>query len=558
MPGPIVFISILVCLSQHTRPIGALPRPSALNFIGVGYNILDGNPEGAELSSGGVDPGINIGRRVLGLTWDDDLTSTDGEYSVPDQCVFVPRSSAFTTSTRSTFYGTASYASKLSAQVDVSGSYSSLFSSVEFSASSRYQEISSRVSSLGTVYFSTETVQNLGHARYMTSLASSGLYPLGDDFVASACQLPSSYNEYSYMTFLSTWGTHVVTEVDVGVRSGVNYESETSSFVEYAATETSNSLSAGGSYGGFSASLSVNMDTFNSQMNSGTSFGSEYSSYTVGSTSLNEPISLTMMTMNEAFDDAFWLNRDYSQYCASNWDRASVKGHVLTALTNYATYRSLAATPDPGVTIPITWPVGTYGLQKPTTGCPSDWDDGYRYHDTEDDNSNNYWSNPFTMSGYKGSNNRRDEFCIKTVSNMYDYQWIWQPGSYCIYKRGDCPENFDEGSIYWDDEDDNNRNSHGGQVPDGSFGGNTRLYFCCRNDGATNNEIYLPTDQSFVLLSRYGTCQQVYGMSVREEYFRYDNEDDNNRDSQTAVHPYQGLQSSGHNVVLEFCFYQRD
>ncbi|XP_071492860.1 uncharacterized protein [Diadema antillarum] len=556
MPGRLVFISILVCLSQHTRPTGALPRPSALNFIGVGYNILDGNPEGADLASGGVDPGINVGRRVFGLTWNSRAISTDGRYSIPDQCIFVPRSSAVTTSTRRTFYGTASYASKLSAQVDVAGSYSGLFARVEFAASTRYRSIASRVSSRRTVYFSTETVRNLGHARYKMSLAQARRYPLGEDFVASACQLPNSYNQQRYMDFLDDWGTHVITEVDVGQRSGVNYESETTSFVEYAARETASSLSAEGSYLGFSASLSVNMETFNSHMNSGTSFGRQYSSYAVGSTSLNEPIKLTMMIMNEAFTDRFWLRRDYSEHCASTWNRASVRRNVITALGRYASHRRVTA--NPRVIIPITWPVGTYGLPKPTSGCPGGWNNnGFRYHDTEDDNSNNYWSNPFHMSGSKGRNNRRDEFCMKTVRNMYNSQWIWQPGSYCIYKRGSCPSGFTDGYLYWDDEDDNNANSRGGVVPDGSYGRNTKIYFCCRNDGATHNRIYLPTDNNFVLFSRFGTCQEVSGMRVTEEYFRYDNEDDNNEDSQSSVHPYQGLESSGHNIKLFFCFYQR-
>ncbi|MEW5847245.1 MAG: hypothetical protein AB2A00_00475 [Myxococcota bacterium] len=57
----------------------------------------------------------------------------------------------------------------------------------------------------------------------------------------------------------------------------------------------------------------------------------------------------------------------------------------------------------------------------------------------------------------------------------------WPAGSYCILQRGgSCPAGFSSGFRYWDDEDNNNANSHGGVVPDGSYGGNTRLNFCCK------------------------------------------------------------------------------
>lgn len=32
--------------------------PKGLHFVGVGYNLLKGNPEGGEVSNGGVYPGL--------------------------------------------------------------------------------------------------------------------------------------------------------------------------------------------------------------------------------------------------------------------------------------------------------------------------------------------------------------------------------------------------------------------------------------------------------------------------------------------------------------------
>lgn len=39
---------------------------------------------------------------------------------------------------------------------------------------------------------------------------------------------------------------------------------------------------------------------------------------------------------------------------------------------------------------------------------------------------------------------------------------------------------FNFGSVFWDDEDLLNANYHGGTVPSGSFGRDTRINYCCR------------------------------------------------------------------------------
>merc|ERR1712198_744623 len=120
------------------------------------------------------------------------------------------------------------------------------------------------------------------------------------------------------------------------------------------------------------------------------------------------------------------------------------------------------------------------------------------------------------------------EFCMKTTSNVDDYTWTWPAGSYCIYKKGSCPADFTSGYIYWDDEDDNNGNSYSGTRPDGSYGSNTKIEFCCREDGIIDNAIFLPTANSFYLLARFQHCRRVNGMTAIDEYFRWDNENSNN------------------------------
>ncbi|XP_070202744.1 uncharacterized protein [Littorina saxatilis] len=71
-------------------------------------------------------------------------------------------------------------------------------------------------------------------------------------------------------------------------------------------------------------------------------------------------------------------------------------------------------------------------------------------------------------------------FCTKiNARGSYDFP----AGDYCVIKSGDCPTGFSEGSIYWDDENDNNQNAEPNNPrynPAGTFNSNTKIEFCCR------------------------------------------------------------------------------
>lgn len=205
--------------------------------------------------------------------------------------------------------------------------------------------------------------------------------------------------------------------------------------------------------------------------------------------------------------------------------------------------------------MPVVWPGGTYGLVQPSGGCPVDgnsrWYTGWRYHDTEDSGSSNAWSSPYNLAGSVAKNNMKWQFCIKVSNGKYNYQW--PPGRYCILKKATCPPKFTPGHIYWDDEDKNNRNDEGGYLPDGSYSTNTRIDFCCRNDGSTADHIILPTNKPFILVATGTLCQNVYGMNVSHQWFKWDDEDDDNNDSGSG--PYDDGGSRNHK--LHFCYYTK-
>ena len=74
------------------------------------------------------------------------------------------------------------------------------------------------------------------------------------------------------------------------------------------------------------------------------------------------------------------------------------------------------------MTIPLTWPAGTYGLPMTKSRCPKgNFHEGTRYHDTEDSGSNNYWSNPYDLAGQVGRDNMKQMFCMKTSTGTSGY-----------------------------------------------------------------------------------------------------------------------------------------
>ena len=110
------------------------------------------------------------------------------------------------------------------------------------------------------------------------------------------------------------------------------------------------------------------------------------------------------------------------------------------------------------------------------------------------------------------------------------------------------------GFIKWDDENDRNRNHISGTLPDGLYGSDTEIEFCCRTDGDKRDPISLPTTTPFFLLAyESAECQQVKWAVAYMEWIRFDNEDTRNADSQGGTHPY-GAGIDNHKI--HYCYYQ--
>ncbi len=185
-------------------------------------------------------------------------------------------------------------------------------------------------------------------------------------------------------------------------------------------------------------------------------------------------------------------------------------------------------------------------------GCPSGWSTGSRYQDNEDDGNANRFS-PYNIANYlqfTTGSNFITYYCTKTrIASAF----IWPRGTYCIAQYNACPEDFHPGFRHWDDEDDGNKNSAQGILPRGSYGRNTRTYYCCRSDGNPYIDIFLPPTMPFVLYRYMGICQRVKGMYYTDLFIHFDDEDSGNANSCGGLYP-DG--SCGSNQELNLCYYR--
>ncbi|XP_068755959.1 uncharacterized protein [Montipora capricornis] len=526
-----------------------------LRFLGVGYNILEGNPDGGQLSLGGVDPGLLSLRKIFKLTWDTSKTSVDGLYRVPDQVEFTHRSSCVETTTNEVFSGAMSYQDKLKVDVKTSGEYDGLWS-VAFSLSSSYQKMEEETTTEHKVFFEKIEVCNNGEARYQLDLAQVEKYSVTKDFAAAVCGLPEEYDQGDYRKFIDEWGTHVVLEVVLGTKKTERRESSYTKIAKYAMENIEASVSGSGGYGGFSASLQVDVSKFKKSTIDTTEFTENTVKFTSGGPDMPEPIKLKLMPIDDAVEDSFFSVLDQQYQCENLAQR---KENFKKILEEYPDLNGVSAPEDPVVRIPLTWPLGTYGLPMTKSGCPHGdfWHEGTRYHDTEDELPKNKWSDPYDLAGRANKKNMEQKFCMKTQSKTSKYDLPWPKGKYCIYKKGDCPEGFGSGYVKWDDEDGANKNKFSGQLPDGVYDKNTKIFFCCRDDGYATNVINLPTDAPFVLLkSNTHLCQIVNNTKITEEYFRWDNEDRKPHITESRdKHPY--LDIDDNNLKIDYCYYYK-
>ena len=115
-----VLLIALCCLLSCHKTEGS--TDSLIGFVGIGYDLLKGNPEG-DFNIGGVDKGYRAAHNILKRTYAEGKETTfQGEVvNLPDQMQYQPLSSCSSVASTSVFSGTESYQKKLDINTEVSG-----------------------------------------------------------------------------------------------------------------------------------------------------------------------------------------------------------------------------------------------------------------------------------------------------------------------------------------------------------------------------------------------------------------------------------------------------
>ena len=208
-------------------------------------------------------------------------------------------------------------------------------------------------------------------------------------------------------------------------------------------------------------------------------------------------------------------------------------------------------------------PNGKYALPAPKGGCPKGWSRGNRTQGTAENTDVSSGIVSRLAVNY-GSKTISIQYCVKTDESDDAVGFEWPKGSYCIARKGGCPEGFEEGSISWNDYKNlftrKSRNKKWGTLPDGEYGKNTVIFFCCRNDNRASSPMMLPIAETFVLYRYGGKCQEVVGnTTVHEDFITYGDTSwvavgSNNKC--TGAHPDDDGCNGEHRI--HFCYYRRE
>lgn len=95
---------------------------AVIRYVGVGYNLLRGSPDG-DFDRGGIDPGIKSTRAIFDFTYDEnkDAYFLGSSMQVPDQVNFQPLSSCSKDHRNSVYSGAKSYQKSLNIGFNVGG-----------------------------------------------------------------------------------------------------------------------------------------------------------------------------------------------------------------------------------------------------------------------------------------------------------------------------------------------------------------------------------------------------------------------------------------------------
>lgn len=570
--------ALVICLSLSVLHFSQATLPPAALFVGMGYNLLKGNPDGDSHINTGKDPGLLMTRQILKL----DPPDSPRELSYHEYPLCFP------THYKEVFYGTKSYQTRLLHDLIDIGNTTDDISTHAFSLSEGYQSVSHETYMGDFVYIDEISLCNKGRSRYMTNLASSHKFNVGDEFAATVCSLSGIYDNQSYMDFLQDWGTHVVMGTEIGwekkIRKRVAVEDIVSSLI---GTHPELLVPTGAARGQTSSvSLSKTftdnptyLDTpyLNSKMTS-------VSSTSKGSEQVSEPIKYKVVSIDEMLDAKFWQTPqkfEDERLCKRNFVYALPvwRKNIQQALKAYSAYLRAPDAKDSAPSYPVSWPSSPFALLEPNSGCPTDdgpWETGSTTHTVNStiasDPNNTFQYQELHIKGLHGPTTLEMSYCGRVEDSVHRSH-DWPAGSYCLDRASDsCPSGFRRASIthglqsiphinYYESPEQTFNSS--GSVP--SLQISDQYYvenFCCRNDGSESAPIILPHQEPFYLYPEMRTkkCQKVLGMRSTDGWIRYPytytGSQCSSYYSSSSNYPYD--EDCTHHHKIHYCYYTKE
>ncbi|CAG2218186.1 unnamed protein product [Mytilus edulis] len=498
--------------------------------IGRGYNIVLGNPDGVNPLSGGSDPGI-LDKKIL---------ETEGE--LDSQAVISELADSCKMSESVEWYhDRKSYQTKLQHSIETSGTLCNFaLKKNAFVGSTHYRYLSQHTFAEYNVVQERAETCSYGKERYAMDIVDCKHFTVGDSFAAAVCDLSPTYKKNEYLDFLRTWGTHVIVEAEMGIKTIKRSQVKDVDLFVYLLDKVPESIMEK------DYTRVVKFDVFASSPYYKISLGNETDTLIVGTKDEPEPIGLRMMSIDTIFQTKFWSNMDnliLRNICSES-----------TSIDDVLSKRSLIIQAQNDL-VNSEWPRGTYGFVQVKKTIPR----SVLEESAEKDMCNGL----LKKVTQKTSSESRLllKFCGRYDVSPTRYELEWPRGNYCLFKQGECPSGFGEGSVAWA-LDPTRKSFTGSYYPDGIYSSpDVTMFFCCRNDSDVNQSIFLPKDRPFYLLRNDGSmeCQNVSGMTSQKEYITWDT---NNlvkpytRSNQylKGAHPKVD-QTDDRDITMHFCYY---
>ena len=119
-PSVLIQDDVLSLVDEKTEDMVEVEaRPPIDSYIGIGYDLIEGNPEG-DFTLGGIDPGLRLSS-IFKLTDANGQPIPSDSPNLPSQIEYTPVHACSSVHSVNAFSGTKSYQEKLDVSVDVEG-----------------------------------------------------------------------------------------------------------------------------------------------------------------------------------------------------------------------------------------------------------------------------------------------------------------------------------------------------------------------------------------------------------------------------------------------------